>query len=243
MPDGKQLNEPELDELEGPEISYHHEYLELRITIPIGDDDPSKYHVRPTPMDLLVYRREDSELISSTKGDNFNSVHSFHLSGGRSDGSMTLLGHDISDGSMTLFGHDISSDTKIREDESNLLMIKIPVPSGFRIRESPPTVVGFNGYLRKIMSDETIELNLPSKLPIEFSQHTLKGGGMEQLASELELTDFESEVVRVLLIDAIERTASQRNYDFTPAMKQATANILAQIFATEFAEAKRDTDD
>ncbi|SDN41833.1 hypothetical protein SAMN05192554_1357 [Haloarchaeobius iranensis] len=130
------------------------------------------------------------------------------------------------------FDHDyIDFQTLAQPPDGNFFLIDITLPGGIQTKEP----------LNKILDESGV--SFPNQFDIEFNQSHIDGGGIEALSSEAELTEFETEVARLMIAHYVEKHAERLGYDFSVQMKWGVVNAIAVMLATELANATEENDD
>lgn len=125
-----------------------------------------------------------------------------------------------------------------RSSKESQLILDIELPEA--IQSGPQKILEADDSATDILSENSeINLNdigslLPDDLEIEFQTGDLTGGGFKSLSTSLEMTQFETEVIRAILFELVDEYASNQNYNFDTEMSIVVGNAIAKMISTEY---------
>ena len=209
MSEGRQ--ESHQDQLGGPEFSYEPGEGNsgvAKIRIPTGYIPPQTYQVQ---------YNEERTVLEVVPGE-------FDRRSKQTEALPIDFQFEISDrcrfNPNYISGYPLGPSLRSEPDE-RIFVVEIELPEGIQTK----------GELDAIL--DRAHLSFPEHLNIPLPDNISTGRGLKNLQAEAGMTDFERELVAVLIAEYVERTADQLGYDFTTEMKWGVVNVLAQMLTTE----------
>jgi hypothetical protein len=137
----------------------------------------------------------------------------------------------------TEFQMDHINSGGVGGSDDNAFYININIPEGIQYNHGSAFLSNISNLIAT--TDQTVK----DRLSIPINQEIVDGQGLDALRFEAELTQFETELFRILTTNYVDRVANERGYDFTSDMTAGVVNVILFTLAMELANTTEGGDD